>query len=117
MPYGAIYLDSFNASDLTAKIIFQFGSDKRLVRASNFPSQGTRQITQLTQIDQSLLRGFSNLTDATITQGVRTFPQYVNTKLDIPFGGLIGNILYPFGVSFLLPIFVIILVKEKEDKM
>jgi hypothetical protein len=30
---------------------------------------------------------------------------------------MVGRILYPFGVSFLLPIFVITLVKEKEDRI
>jgi ABC-2 family transporter protein len=39
------------------------------------------------------------------------------TKIYLPFGSLIGGILYPFGVSFLLPIFVIIIVQEKENRI
>ncbi|ORY24436.1 hypothetical protein BCR33DRAFT_755844 [Rhizoclosmatium globosum] len=54
---------------------------------------------------------------ATVTQGIRAFPNIQNTGFSYPFGGLIGRILYPFGVSFLLPIFVIMLVKEKEDRI
>nr|KAJ3420210.1 hypothetical protein HK105_005958 [Polyrhizophydium stewartii] len=36
---------------------------------------------------------------------------------NFPFGGLIGGILYPFGVSFLLPVFVVTLVQEKEYRV
>ncbi|KAJ3196136.1 hypothetical protein HK101_009969 [Irineochytrium annulatum] len=118
MPYGALFLDAYDAAALSARVIMHFGSDLRLSAAANFPSQGNRQMVQLTQLSQALLRSFNaSLGGATITQGLRSFPYVHNTKLYFPFGGLIGGILYPFGVSFLLPIFVIILVKEKEDRI
>jgi hypothetical protein len=44
-------------------------------------------------------------------------PQLFTTKADLPIASFVGRILYPFGVSFLLPIFVITLVKEKEDRI
>jgi hypothetical protein len=37
--------------------------------------------------------------------------------LVFPAAGIIGSILFPFGVSFLLPIFVVALVKEKEERI
>jgi hypothetical protein len=52
-----------------------------------------------------------------ITQGLRLFPQVVSNELKLSFGGIIGAILFPFGVSFLLPIFSIILVQEKETRI
>ncbi|KAJ3117496.1 hypothetical protein HDU96_006590 [Phlyctochytrium bullatum] len=118
MPFGAVFLDEFRASDLYAKFLLQFGRDKRLDSAASYPTAGIRQFIQYTQLAQTLLRAFNpSLSSATLTQGFRIFPFSRNTKLDIPFGGLIGRILYPFGISFLLPIFVIVLVKEKEDKI
>jgi hypothetical protein len=44
-------------------------------------------------------------------------PQLFSSKTEIPIASMVGRILYPFGVSFLLPIFVITLVKEKEDRI
>jgi hypothetical protein len=35
----------------------------------------------------------------------------------LEFGSLIGGTLFPFGVSFLLPLFVVILVQEKEKRI
>ncbi|RKP06539.1 P-loop containing nucleoside triphosphate hydrolase protein, partial [Thamnocephalis sphaerospora] len=45
------------------------------------------------------------------------FPQLRRTELDLPIGTLVGRVLFPFGISFLLPIFVIMLVREKEDRI
>lgn len=44
-------------------------------------------------------------------------PQVGSTKFNVAFGSLIGGTLYPFGVSFLLPLFVIVLVQEKEYRI
>lgn len=52
-----------------------------------------------------------------ITHGFRGMPQLFSSKAEIPIASMVGRILYPFGVSFLLPIFVITLVKEKEDRI
>ncbi|KAJ3113667.1 hypothetical protein HK100_001913 [Physocladia obscura] len=103
-------------------MIFHYGTDTRIGASSSFPSAGFRLLETVAQIGQASLRAFStagnsSLASATITQGLRLFPQIVNTATTFPFGGLIGGILYPFGVSFLLPIFVIMLVKEKEDRI
>ncbi|KAJ3130321.1 hypothetical protein HK100_008124 [Physocladia obscura] len=119
IPYGAIFLDTFNTNTLEARFILHFGSDKRIESSGIFPTQGERLLTAVAQLGQVSLRGLlsASYSTATITQGIRAFPEVDSTALNLPFGGLIGRILYPFGVSFLLPIFSIILVKEKEDRI
>ncbi|KAJ3309887.1 hypothetical protein HDU76_003506, partial [Blyttiomyces sp. JEL0837] len=116
MPYGAVYLDQLDLTKLYSRFILHFGSDKRLEASANFPFTGTRLLTQLAQLNTAMAKAITQ--GATIiTQGVRAFPETHNTLIDLQFGGIIGRVLYPFGVSFLLPIFVIILVKEKEDRI
>ena len=44
-------------------------------------------------------------------------PYLWESLMNIRTGIFIGRVLYPYGVSFLLPAFVIILVKEKENKV
>ncbi|KAJ3244891.1 hypothetical protein HDU78_010370 [Chytriomyces hyalinus] len=121
MPSGGLFLESFSAEDLRMKIVLSYGTDVRVSASANFPSQGFRQLVTVSQLGQAALRAFAvnneTLQKATVTQGIRAFPYTRNTALSLPFGGLIGRILYPFGVSFLLPIFVIMLVKEKEDRI
>jgi hypothetical protein len=87
-------------------------------------SQGLRLATQMSMLTQSLVKLFdggsvqnATASQITITQGVRAFPQSYSTALYVPVGTLIGNVLFPFGISFLLPTFVITLVKEKEERM
>ncbi|KAI9204485.1 uncharacterized protein BJ171DRAFT_505933 [Polychytrium aggregatum] len=119
VPFGGLY---FNLVDHVRKYysyIMQIGTDSRLVTAVNFPAAGWRQILQQAQLSNAFLR-FSNPTNlgaSSITQGLRVMPEFGTTALSIPFGSLLGRVLYPFGISFLLPIFVITLVKEKEDRI
>ncbi|KAI9333102.1 hypothetical protein BDR26DRAFT_840473 [Obelidium mucronatum] len=120
MPHGALYLNSFSSSSLSLQMTLHFGKDSRIATSGNFPSQGFRQLNVVTQLGQVALRsllGSSGHSGSTITQGIRIFPQSFSTAVDFPFGGLIGRVLYPFGVSFLLPIFTIMLVKEKEERI
>ncbi|KAJ1548586.1 hypothetical protein HK405_002325 [Cladochytrium tenue] len=118
MPYGSIFLDSAGTRNLSATVILSVGTDKRLEASSNFPTKGQRLFTFINLLSQGLVKywgadvaSISRLYNATITQGVRAFPDTQSTAVTIEFGGVIGRILYPFGVSFLLPIFVIVLVK------
>ncbi|KAJ3321699.1 hypothetical protein HDV06_003992 [Boothiomyces sp. JEL0866] len=118
MPHGAIYFDKVDHNKLQYSWTYLFGSDS-VIESTDFAGPVARMMYQQTQLDNAILR-FSNLTafsNATITQGLRTFPKYQSTKLDFPIGGLLGSTLYPFGISFLLPIFVITLVSEKETRI
>ncbi|KAI8848836.1 hypothetical protein BC829DRAFT_207092 [Chytridium lagenaria] len=115
LPYGALYLDEFRRDDLYARFMVQAGGDRRITSAATFPAEGKRQMWFLTQMSRAMLKAFRGT--GTITQGVRIFPSLDSTKIDFPFGGLVGRVLYPFGVSFLIPVFVLMLVKEKEDRI
>ncbi|KAJ1561309.1 hypothetical protein HK405_004291, partial [Cladochytrium tenue] len=116
MPHGGIFLDSFDPTRLAARVVFQVGSDKRLTAASNFPRTGLRLMLFMAHVRRAATKAFGaavggRLAGATITPGVRAFPDSISTGFNFEFAGIIGRILFPFGVSFLLPIFVIVLVK------
>eukprot|EP00842_Homolaphlyctis_polyrhiza_P003931 jgi/Hompol1/4539/HPOL_001790-RA len=116
LPHGALYFKTINHTSKQYSLNMHYGSDIRLKGSSNFPSTGTRTMLQLTQLTSAILRN-SNVTafgNATITQGLRAMPTVGTTGFSFNFGGLFGSVLYPFGVSFLLPIFTIMLVQEKE---
>jgi hypothetical protein len=119
MPYGALYFSKLNYSKLELKCTFFYGEDSRIKNGAwNFPYAGYRQAMMQSQLSNAFLRRSNqNWTNYEISQGVRMFPTVGNNDIKLPFGSLIGQIAYPFGVSFLLPIFVVILVKEKEDRI
>ncbi|KAF9186902.1 hypothetical protein BGZ51_001692 [Haplosporangium sp. Z 767] len=117
MPTGAVI---FNAIDAVARkfdYTLQFGKDIRLSRAANYPERGFRMMQQQTALSNAILKSSPVANATTITHGFRGMPQLYSSKTEIPIASMVGRILYPFGVSFLLPIFVITLVKEKEDRI
>ncbi|KAI9340189.1 hypothetical protein DFJ73DRAFT_790424 [Zopfochytrium polystomum] len=122
MPHGGVFLDALSgdgaAAELSSRIVLHVGGDKRVDAAGSFPSKGQRLLTFLTQLDQATVKYFGatvgsggRLAGAKITQGLRAFPETQSTRTKYEFAGIVGRILFPFGVSFLLPIFVITLVK------
>ncbi|CAG8698021.1 10354_t:CDS:2, partial [Dentiscutata heterogama] len=122
MPWGNILFDSANNFSKQWNYTLQTGSDIRISAAVSFPSQGLRRIAQQSDLSNGIIRTVNGTngggpTAVGITPMYRVMPQVVSTNIKIPVGSLIGGILYPFGVSFLLPIFVITLVKEKEDRI
>ncbi|KAL2917001.1 hypothetical protein HK105_203433 [Polyrhizophydium stewartii] len=119
LPHGGLYINKIDHANKKYSFNMHFGTDIRVAGGSNFPNPGDRQLIQLTQLTNAILRNsdVAKLGGASITQGLRILPLVKNTKFEFAFGGLIGGILYPFGVSFLLPIFVIMLVQEKETRI
>ncbi|KAI8925005.1 hypothetical protein BC831DRAFT_284172 [Entophlyctis helioformis] len=119
LPYGAIYFTKVDHAAKQYGFNMHVGRDSRVARASRFPAMGARQLAHLTQLSNGILRNSNTATlgNARITQGFRVFPQLGSTALTFQFSGVIGGILFPFGVSFLLPIFSIILVQEKEARI
>ncbi|RKO85831.1 hypothetical protein BDK51DRAFT_32114 [Blyttiomyces helicus] len=120
------------------KYPMQIGSDIRLTRGANYRAPGKRMVLFQAMLGSALLRSSkpAKLGTATITQGVRLMPDISTTAIKLvlfrpanqerlrgpdvrtfPFSGLIGRVLFPFGVSFLMPVFVIMLVKEKEERI
>ncbi|TPX33896.1 hypothetical protein SmJEL517_g03315 [Synchytrium microbalum] len=121
MPFGGIHFEAVDQIDST-RLFYNYtlyiGKDRRLSAAFGYPRPGFRQFVTQAEMSNAILR-FSNpkLGAHSITQGVRAFPQLVETRINLPFGTVLGRLLYPFGVSFLLPIFVITLVREKEERI
>ncbi|KAJ1531216.1 hypothetical protein HK096_007606, partial [Nowakowskiella sp. JEL0078] len=116
MPYGGVYFNKFDTTIRSLQVLLEIGTDSRLENAANFPTQGLRQHIQVASLDNAMLR-LTNTTsfgNASITQGVRLMPYLLNTQISFSFSSMIAQAIFPFGVSFLLPIFVITLVKEKE---
>ncbi|KAJ3327496.1 hypothetical protein HDU91_004374, partial [Kappamyces sp. JEL0680] len=114
VPYGGIYFTLIDHASKKYSYNFHYGSDLRLGSASTFPAAGQRYLLQQTQLSNAILRNSNaGLNSAQITQGLRIFPQVASSKISLEFGSIIGGILFPFGISFLLPIFTIVLVQEK----
>ncbi|KAG0204882.1 hypothetical protein BGX28_003341 [Mortierella sp. GBA30] len=117
MPMGAVIFNTIDAVARKFDYTLQIGTDIRLLRAANYPNRGLRLMIQHTSLANAILKTSPVANTTKITHGFRGMPQLFTTKADIPIASLVGRILYPFGVSFLLPIFVITLVKEKEDRI
>lgn len=119
LSYGGVFFNKVDHPGKAYEWTFNIGFDKRFTASTSFPPMGLRQLHQQTALSNSVLRNgnVTALGNAQITQGFRAMPQVSSTKLELPFDGLIGGILYPQGISFLLPIFVVTLVREKEERI
>jgi hypothetical protein len=96
----------------------QFGTDPRIAHAPGFPTTGFRRLLAQSQLTNALLRfSSSSLGSTVITQGIRAFPVLSDPAPSIQFGSIIGRVLYPLGISFLLPIFTLALVSDKENRV
>ncbi|GBB91646.1 hypothetical protein RclHR1_01900011 [Rhizophagus clarus] len=121
LPYGNILFDKIDPFLKQWDYTLQIGDVK--IKNITFPSQGLRRIAQQSQLSNAFIKTVNGtgLTDGVagikITPTYRIMPNLFDTSIKIPIGTSVGNILYPFGISFLLPIFVITLVKEKEDRI
>jgi len=126
MPYGGVYFEDINEQNLNYKFVISVGQNDKLDEMykceeceitpyMTYPGRGKRLLYFLTELSSSILRKITD-TKASITQGFRSFPEVKTQELGINIAALLGIILYPWGVSFLLPIFVINLVKEKEER-
>ena len=122
MPYGGIWFDSLDHENLQYDYTLQFGTDIRLRAAKGFPDTGKRLFLQQSQLSNAIFQSVQSVQPNTttdspivISHGTRIFPQLSKDK-EFPISGMIGSVLFPFGLSFLLPLFTVTLVKEKESK-
>lgn len=118
LPFTAINFQKLDNVAKNYSYLMQVGTNPVLANVQGFPTAGFRGILQQSQLSNGIMR-FSNTTLAAtvITQGTRAFPFIQPAQVQVPFGSIIGRILYPLGISFLLPIFTLILVKDKENKI
>ena len=55
--------------------------------------------------------------NVTITPVYKIMPRYISTKIQIPASLLSARILFPFGISFFIPLFVYTLTMEKQSRI
>lgn len=117
-PYGGIFFDKIDHQEKRYDYTLQFGSDPRIRYAPGFPTAGLRRLLAQAQLSNAFIRfSNTNLESTVITQGIRAFPVLTDQVPALQFGGIIGRVLYPLGISFLLPIFSLSIVREKENRI
>ncbi|CAG8563001.1 1690_t:CDS:2 [Ambispora leptoticha] len=117
MPWGNLLFDVVDPVAKLWNYTMQIGQDKRIAAAASYPTQGFRRIATQSDLSNGILKTAKASQSVKITHGYRVMPQLYSSKIKIAASALVGGILFPFGVSFLLPIFVITLVKEKEERI
>ncbi|KAJ8324327.1 hypothetical protein O5D80_006397 [Batrachochytrium dendrobatidis] len=119
VPHGGIYFKMVDHAKKQYAVNMNIGTNSLLQIAHNFPSPGDRQLVQLTQLSNAFLRNSDpvKLGHASITQGLRVMPRIVKDPFKSMLGNSLASFIYPFAISFLLPMFVIDLVQEKESKV
>ncbi|KAJ3400230.1 hypothetical protein HDU80_007174 [Chytriomyces hyalinus] len=118
MPFGGIRFTAANTTTAQYSYTLHLDDVALFSAVSAFPERGLRALLIQSQLSNAFLRFSSpKLKDALITQSLRAFPVLASTELLLPVDGRIGRVLYPFGVSFLVPLFVMMLVREKEAQV
>ncbi|KAI8051265.1 hypothetical protein BDF22DRAFT_692827 [Syncephalis plumigaleata] len=118
MPWGALLFNKMNSASKQWDYTMQIGSNKRISKVGYMAPEELRRIAFQAMLGNAMARTAGNgNNDVTITHGLRMFPVLVRTEMNLPIATLTGRILFPFGISFLLPIFVLTLVREKEERL
>jgi len=127
MPYAALYFESINEEKLKYNVTISVGEYNRLANLydcpicsvtpyMSFPDAKKRLVYFVSELSNLIARKTSE-NKVKITQGYRAFPEFKIIKgLSFDIADLIGSALFPWGISFLIPIFVIGLVKDKEER-
>ncbi|KAF9357986.1 hypothetical protein BGX26_002719 [Mortierella sp. AD094] len=116
MPFGAVVYDVLDPSKSSVKATMQFGQQTASAWGSDQTPSGMRQIITMTQLTNAIVKT-KYKGQYVISQGLRALPYVWNNNiLDGYSLNQVSMILFPFGLSFLLPTFVSILVQEKEDR-
>lgn len=117
LPFGAVAFDALNSAQSTIKMTMQFGQPPLPQYSGGIhATSGLRQLIMMTQISKAMVKTkFAG--QYVISQGLRALPFEWSAD---SFKGYTLNMLsvhlFPFGLSFLLPTFVSIMVQEKEDR-
>eukprot|EP00834_Sanchytrium_tribonematis_P000418 NODE_8_length_66115_cov_0.981823.p3 type:complete len:827 gc:universal NODE_8_length_66115_cov_0.981823:24198-26678(+) len=114
LPWGTMIVNSFIPNSVV-DMVLQVGHDTRIDQAAQYTSLGLRRFMSWAYVAQGALKQIDNSAD--LNHGIRNFPQLVNNKIDFNFDSFLADILFPFALSFLFPIFVVTLVREKEDRI
>ena len=112
IPWGHFLVNQF--SD-TIDMIIQIGQDVRINNAAQYTAQGIRKFISFSYMTTGKLKQIDS--GASLNHGLRIFPELQSNQIAINFDSFLADILFPFALSFLFPIFVVTLVKEKEDRI
>ncbi|CAG8532061.1 7256_t:CDS:10 [Ambispora leptoticha] len=143
LPHGAIIFDNLDTENGVVSYTLQYGylpkilniilknndiynnPDFRQVLANNsnfaslfyllldYPSAGFRRLIASSQITNALSKG-----QVEIVAKLQAMPRKFDiSELNPDVTAIIGWVFYPYAVSFLMPIFVMILVREKEERV
>ncbi|GJJ67951.1 hypothetical protein EMPS_00297 [Entomortierella parvispora] len=119
MPFGGIDFQAADPAKNYIQMTMQFGvppSSEYSYASEDAPSPGLRQMLVMSQISGALVKT-KYAGQFVISQGIRALPYVWDpNSQDGYYLNQMSSFLFPFGLSFLLPIFVSILVQEKEDK-
>ena len=125
--FGAIHIDDFKQD--VARLAFTVQADRvaRLVTALSYnagqnnaalnPEKGLRLLSGVAMMANALLATFSDFQISHSYQGMPDTILWDLAQFPVDIGVLLGQYTYPFALTFLLPIFVLTLVKEKEDRI
>ncbi|KAF9429270.1 hypothetical protein BGZ76_001576 [Entomortierella beljakovae] len=117
IPFGTVVFDVLDPATGNIKATLQFGKPPIPDSYEGLnPSSGIRQIITMSSFSSAIVKT-KYAGKYILNQGIRALPFVFNTNT---LKGVQLNqasmILFPFGLSFLLPTFVSILVQEKEDR-
>jgi hypothetical protein len=138
--FGAIHVERLDTSSGKLAITLQVGRVSRLRIAMQifagfaqafgfpfdvrglYPDVGERFLYQVSRITNAMFKSSTNPTvqNTRVSHSFLAMPRdylWPRFRLGFDIGVLLGKTTFPFGLSFLIPIFVLILVKEKEDRI
>ncbi|KAF9307177.1 hypothetical protein BGZ74_009883 [Mortierella antarctica] len=116
-PFGGVYFEALDMNKQAIQMTMQYGVPPQS-EWSNYDDLGSgiRQMVTMTQMTSALVK-IKYAGKYVITQGLRALPyEFDPNWLNGYMLNEISMYLFPFGLSFLLPTFVALLVQEKEDR-
>ncbi|OMJ23956.1 ABC transporter A family member 9, partial [Smittium culicis] len=117
VPWGALLFNTIDPDNRIWSYTMQIGSNGQISNSGSFPSIITRLLTQQTSLSNAFLKSSLANKSSLISQSIRGMPQIYYHDFSLRFGSILGTSLYPFGISFMISVFVLILVKEKENRI
>ncbi|KAF9289189.1 hypothetical protein BGZ68_009887 [Mortierella alpina] len=117
MPWGAVSFDAIDPAKSSIKMTMQYGQPSvDTYEQERITPPGLRQLVTMAQMTGAMVKN-KYPGQFRISQGLRALPYKWDSSILL--GRELTEIsyrLFPFGLSFLLPTFVALMVKEKEDR-
>ncbi|KAG0008224.1 hypothetical protein BGZ81_004231, partial [Podila clonocystis] len=115
-PFGGVYFETVDVNKQEIRMTMQYGVPPQTGWSGDDLGSGIRQMVTMTQMTSALVK-IKYSGKYVISQGLRALPyEFDPNWLNGYSLNEISLYLFPFGLSFLLPTFVALLVQEKEDR-